>query len=108
MKPFNRERCPYVVNNDRKSLKNMLGFNFRLTEIQAAIGIEQLKKLEKIIKKKRWVAKKFMEGLKDLKGKVTQHPDLDVLNGIAYNKKTDTFFVTGKNWDKMFEIKINK
>jgi len=46
--------------------------------------------------------------LSDLKNKVTQHPDLDVLNGIAYNKKTDTFFVTGKNWDKMFEIKINK
>ena len=63
-----RNHAENVVNNDRKSLKNMLGFNFRLTEIQAAIGIEQLKKLEKIIKKKRWVAKKFMEGLKDLKG----------------------------------------
>lgn len=44
--------------------------------------------------------------LQDLKQKVTQHIDLDVLNGIAYNKKTATFFVTGKNWDKMFEIKI--
>lgn len=39
---------------------------------------------------------------------VERHPDLDVLNGIAYNAKTDTFFVTGKNWNKMFEIKIIK
>ena len=46
--------------------------------------------------------------LKDLKSKVTQHPDLDVLNGIAYNAKTKTFFVTGKNWDKMFEISISE
>ncbi|HLV50591.1 MAG TPA: glutaminyl-peptide cyclotransferase, partial [Flavobacterium sp.] len=46
--------------------------------------------------------------LSDLKHKVTPHPDLDVLNGIAYNKKTNTFFVTGKNWDKMFEIRIDK
>lgn len=46
--------------------------------------------------------------LKDLKLKVTQHPDLDVLNGIAYNPKTKTFFVTGKNWDKMFEISISE
>lgn len=46
--------------------------------------------------------------LKDLKAKVTQHPDLDVLNGIAYNPKTKTFFVTGKNWDKMFEISISE
>jgi glutamine cyclotransferase len=44
--------------------------------------------------------------LAELKTKVTQHPDLDVLNGIAYNPKTKTIFVTGKNWDKMFEIKI--
>lgn len=45
--------------------------------------------------------------LVDLKSKVTKHADIDVLNGIAYNPKTKTFFVTGKNWDKMFEIKIN-
>lgn len=45
--------------------------------------------------------------LSTLKDKVTQHPDIDVLNGIAYNPKTKTIFVTGKNWDKMFEIKIN-
>lgn len=29
-----------------KSLVNMLGFNFRMTEVEAAIGIEQLKKLD--------------------------------------------------------------
>lgn len=46
--------------------------------------------------------------LADLKKKVTPLPDTDVLNGIAYNPKTKTFFVTGKNWDKMFEIKINR
>lgn len=46
--------------------------------------------------------------LQDLKSKVTKHPELDVLNGIAYNTKTKTFFVTGKNWDKMFEIRIKK
>jgi len=44
--------------------------------------------------------------LSKLREKVTQHVDLDVLNGIAYNRKSNTFFVTGKNWDKMFEIKL--
>ncbi len=32
----------------------------------------------------------------------------NVLNGIAYNPKTKTIFVTGKNWDKMFEIKVSE
>ena len=41
-----------------------------------------------------------------LKDKVTQHQKLDVLNGIAYNPETNTIFVTGKNWDKLFEVEI--
>ncbi len=43
-----------------------------------------------------------------LKEKVKQHPELDVLNGIAYHPKRKTFFVTGKNWNKLFEVKIMK
>ena len=27
-----------------------------------------------------------------------------VLNGIAYNPESDTFFITGKNWHKIFEV----
>lgn len=46
--------------------------------------------------------------LSALKSKVTPHRELDVLNGIAYNPNTETIFVTGKNWDVMFEIKINE
>ncbi|WP_179354459.1 glutaminyl-peptide cyclotransferase [Winogradskyella vidalii] len=45
---------------------------------------------------------------KPLKELVTQHPDLDVLNGIAYHPERETIFVTGKNWDKLFEVKITK
>jgi len=51
-----------------------------------------------------------VEGVLDLSAlhaKIT-NKEADVLNGIAYNKKTNTIFVTGKNWDKMFEIKVNE
>ena len=41
-----------------------------------------------------------------LRDKVKNHPELDVLNGIAYNKERKTFFVTGKKWNKIFEIRI--
>jgi glutaminyl-peptide cyclotransferase len=30
----------------------------------------------------------------------------DVLNGIAYDAKHDRLFVTGKNWPKLFEIRV--
>lgn len=43
---------------------------------------------------------------KPLRKLVKQHPELDVLNGIAYHPERKTIFVTGKNWDKLFEVKI--
>lgn len=50
-----------------------------------------------------------VEGVIDftgLKKQVKQHPKLDVLNGIAYHPDRKTFFVTGKNWDQLFEVAI--
>ncbi|RRO13537.1 glutaminyl-peptide cyclotransferase [Flavobacteriaceae bacterium 14752] len=41
-----------------------------------------------------------------LKKQVRQHSDLDVLNGIAYHSKTKKLYVTGKNWNKLFEVKV--
>jgi len=52
-----------------------------------------------------------VEGVVDfspLKKLVTQHQGLDVLNGIAYNPETKTIFVTGKRWDKLFEVEITE
>lgn len=47
-----------------------------------------------------------------LKSKVKKGSDWDdtnsVLNGVAYHRERGTFFVTGKNWDKLFEVKILK
>lgn len=50
-----------------------------------------------------------IEGVVDfspLRQLVTQHDGLDVLNGIAYNPDTQTLFVTGKRWDKLFEVEV--
>ena len=51
-----------------------------------------------------------VEGILDLSGlrKLINATPEDVLNGIAYNPKTKTIFVTGKNWDKMFEITVSE
>jgi perosamine synthetase len=45
-----------------------LGFNFRLTNIQAALGLAQLERFEKIIARKRWIAHEYNRRLADLKG----------------------------------------
>lgn len=39
-----------------------------------------------------------------LKNKVLKHNQLDVLNGIAYHHERKAFFLTGKYWNKLFEV----
>ena len=49
-------------------LENYLttAFNYRMTDIQAAIGLEQLKRLDKIIKERRKIAKQYAALLSDI------------------------------------------
>ena len=49
-------------------LRNMIGHNFRLGEIECAIGIEQLKKLEGFVQARQHVAERLTAGLKHLPG----------------------------------------
>lgn len=49
-------------------ISNMVGHNFRLGEIECAIGIEQLKKLSSFIKSRQLAAERLNDGLRDLKG----------------------------------------
>ena len=53
------------------NLSNMIGYNFRLGEIEAAIGIEQLKKLKNIILSRQSIAEKLTKGLNGLRGLIT-------------------------------------
>lgn len=51
-----------------EDLSNMIGFNFRMTEIEAAIGFEQLKKLHALAARRIAVAERLSAGLSGLKG----------------------------------------
>lgn len=52
-----------------------------------------------------------VEGVIDLTGLLPAEEttaETDVLNGIAYDAATGRIFVTGKRWDKLFEIELVK
>ena len=57
------------INN----ISNLIGYNFRLGEIESAIGIEQLKKLDGIVKRRQIIADELRIGLNDLEGLVLPH-----------------------------------
>ncbi len=66
------------MNPQRRYWHDMVGFNYRMTNMQAAIGVAQIEKLEKFIEKKRKIAGWYSERLKELerKGLVKLHPEL--------------------------------
>jgi perosamine synthetase len=45
-----------------------LGFNCRMTAMQAALGLAQLGRIEEHLQKARWIARTYAELLKDIKG----------------------------------------
>ena len=36
----------------------------------------------------------------------SQNPNAEFLNGIAYNPQTKKFYVTGKNWSRIYELQV--
>jgi len=58
-----------IIRNIREPWKysiNELGYNYRLTDIQSALGISQLKKLNLFIKRRNEIAKIYNDKLKNL------------------------------------------
>ncbi|MFX8782144.1 DegT/DnrJ/EryC1/StrS family aminotransferase, partial [Acinetobacter baumannii] len=49
-----------------------LGFNYRLTDFQAALGISQLKRADKGLTRRKEIAKKYFEAFKNSKKIIRQ------------------------------------
>jgi perosamine synthetase len=53
---------------ERRFHHTELGYNYRMTNIQAAIGVAQTERIEEIVARKRWMGQAYTEQLKDLPG----------------------------------------
>ncbi len=57
-----------VESKGVNDLVNMVGYNFRLGEIECAMGIEQIKKLPRLVRARQNIANRLTNGLSSLKG----------------------------------------
>ena len=71
-----------VEEKGNKDIANLIGYNFRLGEIESAIGIEQLKKLPGLIKERQNIAKKLTNGLSNLEGLII--PEIEIHDQHAF------------------------
>ena len=59
----------------RRYWHETIGFNYRMTNLQAALGVAQLNKIDRFIEKKRKIAKVYAEELSQIDG-ITLHPEM--------------------------------
>ena len=81
-----------VVVEDKgvTNLINMVGHNFRLGEIECAMGIEQLKKLKGLVQSRQLLAETLTEGLKSLDGLKTP---------TQFNNRTHVYYIYAMQLD---------
>jgi len=81
-----RNHAEVVVKDiEREDLSDLIGFNFRLTEIQAAIATEQLKKLQKEIEIRQNYAKQYDDAF-------TAYPFLE---STQLQDRTHSYYIQG-------------
>lgn len=67
---FIAKRCESLrnlcFNNQKRFVHEELGWNLRMTNIQAALGVAQLERIDEFVAKKRWIGQMYQELLKDI------------------------------------------
>lgn len=61
-----RNLC-FSVDSAKRFIHEELGWNLRMTNLQAAVGVAQFENIDKHIAKKRWIGEQYQEKLMDIK-----------------------------------------
>ncbi|MEO5818112.1 MAG: DegT/DnrJ/EryC1/StrS family aminotransferase [Gemmatimonadaceae bacterium] len=51
---------------DRRFYHTEIGHQYRMTNVQAALGVPQVRRMSELVKRKRWIGEAYREGLADL------------------------------------------
>ena len=102
-KTFEVEKTLFVTDNNSMPVNNLNELEMVNGEIWANVWMQDY--IVRINPSDGKVVAKY--DLSSLKDRLTITPETDVLNGIAYDKVKGEYYVTGKNWNKIFVIKFN-
>ena len=85
--PMLAERCRSLRNlcfQKKRFVHEELGWNFRMSNVQAAIGVAQLERLDNFIERKRYIGRRYNELLNDVQGLQLPLPATDYAENIYW------------------------
>ena len=91
-----------------KNINNIIGHNFRLGEIECAIGIQQLKKLSNLIKTRQKAADRLNNGLSNLDGLIIPKIDAGFTHVYYMYFMQINPDITGVSRDRIFDALISE
>jgi perosamine synthetase len=82
------ERCRSLRNlcfqPQKRFVHEELGWNLRMSNVQAALGVAQLERLDEFVQRKRWIGKRYTELLADVPGLQLPLPQTDYADNIYW------------------------
>lgn len=82
------EQCQELRNlcfkPNKRFVHERLGWNFRMTNLQAAVGLAQLERLDEFLEKKRWMGQLYNELFADLPGVQLPLPQAEYAENIYW------------------------
>ncbi len=88
------EKCARMRDHGQTgpNLHTSLGFNYRMTDMQAALGLSQLKRLDSLVARRRENAGFLDEGLREVEGITPPH----VPDGVEHSYNQYSILLTGE------------
>lgn len=82
------ERCRSLRNlcfqSERRFIHEEMGWNYRMSNVQAALGVAQLERLDEVVEKKRAIGRRYNELLCDVSGIQKPLPATDYAENIYW------------------------
>ncbi|MGJ0359247.1 DegT/DnrJ/EryC1/StrS family aminotransferase [Aliarcobacter cryaerophilus] len=58
----------HAMSKEKRYWHTEVGFNYRMTNLQAALGVAQFERIDELLEKKKEIFEWYQEGLKDIRG----------------------------------------
>lgn len=71
------------MSRERRYWHDVAGFNYRMTNLQAAVGVAQLERLDQFVSRRREIGRRYVQGLQGITG-LSMPPDLEWASTIYW------------------------